>query len=99
MTARWSAVLASMVILLQTSASRAESPLRLASSIESGAVVPTSSTKELVLSLQLLVPFARAAGIKAFAGLGPVAMTRHLSTSNLPELVAFGAAGAFRLEF
>lgn len=99
MAARASAVVTATIIALYASAARAEPPVQVASSVEAGAVVPSTSTKHQFFSLELLVPLVRAAGTKLLAGAGARALTRDLPTSSLPSLVALGAAGSLRLEF
>lgn len=99
MAARATAVLTALILSLYASAARAEPPVQIASTVEAGAVVPSTSTKHQLFSLELVVPLLRAAGTKLLAGAGARAITRDLPTSALPSLVALGAAGSFRLEF
>ena len=99
MRARWAGLTMVLAIALQASTARAESPVQLSSLVESGAMVPTSSTKQLLLSLQVLVPFARSAGTRWFAGFGPRAMTQELLSSNLPELISVGLGSSFHVQF
>jgi hypothetical protein len=79
---------------------RAEGPVdsvRVASSLESGRAIPTSSTKQLVVTLQLLVPVSTTA--KVFAGIGPRALTQELLTSSFPQLLSLGWASTLHAEF
>lgn len=89
----------SILMLLQATPARAESPLSFASSLEHGGSLPTSSTKHLMVTLQLLVQLPAVTSAKLFAGLGPRAVTQELLTSNIPQLVSLGMASSLRAEF
>ncbi|MBK6697196.1 MAG: hypothetical protein IPG50_34155 [Myxococcales bacterium] len=87
-------------LTLTTSAARAEGPLgffELASSVEAGATLPTSSTQQKSLSLELLMPLVRNHFTRILAGMGPRAFTQQVVT--MPELLGVGLASSLRAEF
>lgn len=71
--------------------------LRFAGSVDGGHMIPTSSTKQLVVDLQLLFPIDGTR--RLFAGIGPRALTRELLTSTLPEVLSVGLTSSLSAQF
>lgn len=91
-----------LVALLHAAPAHAESvisPLSFSPSLENGGSIPTSSTKHLMVNLQLLVQLPVVTSAKFFAGLGPRAVTQELLTSNIPQIVSLGMASSFHAVF
>ncbi len=87
--------------LFVSGAARAESDtVEVRGAVESGAALPSTSDKPLLVSLELMMPLLRReTGARILFGVAPRAVTQDRFSSNLPHIVALGGAGTVRFEF
>jgi hypothetical protein len=90
-------VTASLSSVSSARADESNPVVRLAGSVDGARMIPTSSTKELMLDLQLLIPIDAAR--RLFAGIGPRALTQELLTSTMPEVLSIGLTSSLSAQF